>query len=150
MADEYLELNGISLHVPGAWRAASLAALLDDAPTRGSDLMLPGATGQRGRRRRRDRSVRTIPMHIFGVNNVSGTPYADRKLGLVINAEYLKANIGIAYATGNGTVTATWHRTDGSTKTAAVHVLGLIGSVKHAPYWATSSIDISVPLGVFA
>lgn len=150
MADEYLELNGVALNIAGAWRAASLAPLLDDSPLHGTNLFLPGATGRRARLRRRDESVRTIPLHVFGINNVSGTPYADRKLGLVINAEYLKANIGTASTATGSLVTATWHRTDGSTKTAQVQVGPLNGFVKQAPYWATTTFDLVIPLGVFA
>jgi hypothetical protein len=147
---EYLTVNSIDLFVDGAWRAASLAALLDAPAVRGADQGLWRATGRRGRRRYVDESVRTIPLHVFGMNDHAGVAHSDPRMGLVANAEYLQANLGIGSSSGDGSVTCVWHRRDSSTKTFSAYVVGLVGFRKQAPIWATTTLDLVVPAGAIS
>lgn len=149
LRDEYLVVNGITLCIR-AFQITSLAALLDDAPLRGDDRIVPGATGVLPYKRRRTVSVRTLPLFVDGAWDRLDAAVANPRNGLIANLEWLKANLGIALASGDGTVTAVWHRPDGSTKTAAVHVLGLIGVQKTSPATAMTTLDLSIPAGVFA
>lgn len=148
-ASEYLTVNGVILATP-AWRVLDLSALLDETDLRGDDWIIPGAAGQLPQRRTRDRSRRTFPFAVFGEQDQNGGSYANPRVGLVANVEYLRANLGVATVSAAGTVTAVWTRPDASTKSAAVHVYGPIGGRKLSPTTLLTTIDLSVPAGVFA
>lgn len=150
---EYLTLNSLDVCI-NAFQFTSLAALLDDAPLEGDDRKIPHRTdAQRyiAHRRRRGRSVRTLPLFIDGRWKWDDTAHSDPRQGLIDNVEYLQANLGIAYA-GNtsGLVTAVWHRPNASTKSAQVHVLGLIGGDKLGAITRTTTCDLSIPAGRFS
>lgn len=148
-ADEYLTVNSIPLATPG-WRALSMAPLLDDPPMRGADGLIPQASGRRPFIRRRDSDVRTFPFAVFGHFDHEGTPYDDRRMGAIENLEYLKANLGIASSSGDGTVPAVWHRRDDSEWIADVHVIGFVGARKvGGGVVIRTTLDLSIPAGIF-
>ena len=117
-----LTVNGLALNAD--WVCAyDLAPLLDDGEVRGSDRLIPHATGAVGYPRRRTVTRVDIPLWISGLVRWDGVPQADHAMALIGNVEYLRTNIGIAKQTGDGTVTASWTRPDGTVRTAAAHVI---------------------------
>lgn len=119
---EYLEVNGVPLATP-AWQITNLLPeMVSGATLRGSDIVIPHATGVLANKRRITATVKQFHMQIFPFKKWDNTAYTDRLTGLMTNTEYLTANLGLAYATGDGTVTATWHRQDATTKSASVTV----------------------------
>lgn len=100
-----------------------LSPLWDDFEIRGADTLVPHLMGEIGHRRRRTVTRKDFAFVLSGWVKYDGTPTSDRAMTLIENAEYLRAQIGIANNTGAGTVTARWERPDGSAKEAQVHVL---------------------------
>lgn len=147
--DYYLEINGVALACP-AWQVTNIGELLNDAGLRGSDRVLPGASGQRGLKRVRDVAVYTFGFEVWGERDVDGTAAADPARKLIQHMDYLKANLGFAKSTGDGTVTAIFHRGAEADLTASVHFLGFTGTQWLPPAAVRTTFDISVPGGVWA
>lgn len=120
----HLEIDGVPLATP-AWEAMDLHGLLQGADQRGSDRLLPGASGVRAYKRRPTVSKRPVRLVIFGDYDREGVAYADPFLGLVANIDYLRANVADPTGTGDGTRTAVLRLTALSSKTGPVHVEGL-------------------------
>lgn len=146
---EWLVVNGVPLSTPAWWITNLDPELLSAPAIRGDDLLVPHATGVLPNRRRITATVKQLAMVVSGNNASDGTVNSNWRTGLITNVEYLNANLGLASATGAGTVTATWHRWDGSTKTAAVHVLGLVTQPLVQRH-ISAVLTLSIPLGVFA
>lgn len=147
---EWLEVNGVSLSSK-AWRIADLGPLLGDADLKGSDEDdLWRTTGSRARPRYRAKTVYSFTIRIFGAFDPDGNPNTDPLQGLIDNAEYLKANLGAASTVDDGTVVAVWHRPDGTTRVADVHVSGPHDVQKAVFDKAEGTLTLSCPGGVFA
>lgn len=147
----YLEINGIPLATP-AWECPDLSPLLDDPQLRGADGILPYVNGGVPYRRRINPTVYTLALDVFGDQDHEGDPYDDAFEGLLTNFDYLKANLGLASETGDGTVGAIFHRGDLDQLTAEVHFLGFKGSRTSGsgtPSLLRTTFDISVPVGRF-
>lgn len=146
--DSYLVVNSVVLATP-AWRILNLDdEMSSDSDVRGQDRLIPGSAGVRAKKRRRAVTVKQFEMWIGGAYDQTGAAYSDRRMGLITNVEYLKANLGLGYATGDGTVTATWHRYDTTTKAAAVHVTHFeVSDLNKRDVKAV--LEISIPSGQF-
>lgn len=144
--DVYLELNSIALACP-AWEITNIEELFNDMSVRGSDRIMPGAAGRRALKRVVDATVFTFSFEVYGDVDVDGTPIADSAVGLIQHLDYLKANLGLADQTGDGTVPAVFHRDTESSLLADVHFLGFKGSVLSPPAFLRTTFDISVPYG---
>lgn len=144
--DYYLEINSVKLACP-AWEVTNVWVLFDDMALRGSDRILPKAAGRRAHKRVRDAQVYTLAFEVYGDVDVDGTPIADSGVGLVQHLDYLKANLGFASATGDGTVPAIFHRHTEPSLLADVHFLGFKGSSLSPPAYLKTTFDISVPYG---
>lgn len=143
----YLELNSVPLACP-AWEVTNLEVLLaDDQAVRGSDRILPGAAGRRALPRVLDATVYTLGLEIWGQVDVDGAAIADPGAGLIAHLDYLKANLGLAAGSADGTVPAELHRGSASTLIADVHFLGFKGSALTPPAFLRTTFDISVPYG---
>lgn len=146
-ATEYLEIASTPLATP-AWRITSLVPLWASADVRGTDRLLPGAAGVRPNRRRPTVTRYALNMVIWGDRSREGTPYADVRIGLDTNIEALHAAIVDPPGTDTGTRAAVWHTADGSTRTADVHVLGLVPR-ELSPRSVRATLQLSIPTGRF-
>ena len=118
-----LTVNGILLNTSTWICAYDLAPLLDDAEVRGGDRLIPHSAGVVPYPRRRTVTRIALPLWIAGAFRWDGVAQSDTVMGMIINVEYLRANLGIAKQTGDGTVVASWARPDGTTRTADAHVV---------------------------
>lgn len=151
-----LTLNGYSCFQPH-FTISDPAALLDLAELRGSDRLVPHASGVLGRRRRRTATRKDFPIALTGWCDTSGAkvPASQRHGQLVKNVETVAAALGIgedAPAGQTGTVAAVWDRSAlgvglGS-KSAAVHVLSPWRLDLHG-FVAVGVLSISIPAGRF-
>lgn len=146
-AAEYLEIASTPLATP-AWRITSLVPLWVSADLRGSDRLLPGASGVRAQRRRLTVTRKAFELVIFGRQDRTGNFYDDVREGLDANIAALQAAIVDPPGTATGTRAATWHRANGSTATADVHVLGIVPR-ELSPAAVRATLQLSIPTGRF-
>lgn len=144
----YLEVNGVKLACP-AWQVTNLAVLFDDGDVRGDDHVLPYVAGRVAVRRWRDAEVKTIGLEVVGQYDIDGTVAADPARKLVQHMAYLKANLGFASTSGDGTVVAKFFRGAEATLQTNVHMLGFKGSRWSAPAYLTTTFDMLVPSGAW-
>lgn len=144
--DLYLELNTVALACP-AWQVTNIAVLFDHPSLRGSDRTMPGAAGRRALPRVVDATVYTLGLEVWGQRDVDGAVIADPVAGLVQHLDYLRANLGLAESSGDGTVPAIFHRGTEPDLLADVHFLGFKGSALSPPAFYRTTFDISVPYG---
>lgn len=143
----WLEISGVPLAIPAFW-TRSLRQLRTRA-ARGEDQLLPGSAGYVARRRRRTGVRMAFPLVIDGAYDLDGALRSDPWAGLDANTDYLMANVVEPITTGNGTRPAVWHRSDGTTKSADVHVLSLGPPTAAGPTVDFTVLDLSVPAGRF-
>jgi len=141
----HLEINGVPLATP-AWEASDLNSLLQGPDQRGSDRLLPGASGVRPYKRRATVSKRSVRLVIFGDYDREGVAYADPFAGLVANIDYLRLNVSDPTGTGDGTRTAILRLSAVSAKTGSVHVEGLELSDDDPPT-VRAVLMLSLPTG---
>jgi hypothetical protein len=145
-----LTIGGVAMNGP-AWKVLNLYELWQPANVRGSDRIIPGATGVLAYRRRVTVTVRSLQMLISGTHDRTGAAAADRYEGLQTNVEYLVDNVVDPVGSGDGTRSAVLTMPDGSTYTEPVHVLGLeLGDVSLDGSWAKAVIELSIPSGRFS
>lgn len=146
----YLELNSIPFATP-AWEIPDLSAFLDDPALRGSDDIIPGIAGSIAHARRITTTVVTLPLDVLGTHDWNGgaIPEADQFEQLLIHMDYLKANLGLASSTGDGTVQAIYHRGDLEPLYADVHFLGFKGTSTQGKRLLRTTFDLSIPAGRF-
>lgn len=147
--DYYLEVNSIALACP-AWQVTNIGELFNDPDLRGSDRILPRAAGRRALKRRRDAVVLTFGFEVWGTRDTDGTSAADPARKLAQHMAYLKANLGFASASGDGTVTVKFYRGAEATLTTTAHFLGFKGSEWKPPAFLTTTFDLSIPSGVWS
>lgn len=145
---EYLEVNGVPLST-AAWRITDLSPLFDAPAVRGDDLLIPYRVGLKPKPRRVTARRIALPISVFGDYDADGNHNADGRIGLAANLDYLIGNLGFGLEAGDGTVPAVWHRPDGSTKTADVHVIGPLEVVPLGPIAVRGVLDLNVPAGRF-
>jgi hypothetical protein len=88
-----LTINGVDMHIDGAWNVLDPQQLWLPSAVRGANIVLDGVPGRRDYPWRNDESVYSLQMVIDGVNDVDGIPYADQWEGLELNTEYLYLNV---------------------------------------------------------
>lgn len=145
-AAEYLIVNSTPLATP-AWRLTSLVPLWSSAEVRGSDRLLPGATGVRPFRRRPTVTRLVFPGVVFGDRNREGVAYPDGRTGLHTNLDALHTAIVEPPATDAGTHAATWVK-PGTDKTADVHVVAFTPT-RLGPTSVRFTLELSIPAGRF-
>lgn len=141
---EYLEVNSVPLATM-AWWIPSLKSLRGGVRWRGSDLLVPGAPGQRARARRRDAKAFVFELVVMGGHDQYAAPQTPRQAGLDTNLDYLHANLGVG-----SLVTAVWHRWGGATKSASV--IPMIGEDVNqlTDEWVSTTLTLVCPAGQFA
>lgn len=88
-----LVINGVDLHCPG-WAVLDVRELWVQSPNyRGSNVIIPGAAGERAYPRRRDAAVYSLRMVISGVVDDVGNEYSDPWVGLEANLAMLRPAI---------------------------------------------------------
>ncbi len=145
----YLTVNSLDLSTPAYWITNLDTEMARGATLRGSDTVIPHATGVYPNKRRVTAKVLQFKMIIVGDVDNTGAAVSNYRIGLAANIAVLTAGLGLGYSTGTGTVTATFHPWTGSSTTAAVHVLSLeTDDLLHRH--ASAVLEISIPSGAFA
>lgn len=153
-SDGNLSIDGIPMKTHG-WNVLDLRPLWMPASIRGSDKILPGASGVRAYPRRPTVTEISLSMIITGEANMLGAPpvtgveHVSQALFIQLQANiaYLRANVidPISPST-DGTRTAILTMPDGSTRTGAVHVVGLTVNDMKEHIMATT-LTLSIPGG---
>lgn len=144
----YLTLNSMPCATPAWWIKNLEDEILKAPALKGGDLDLPASTGALGFPRRIAATVYQFDMTFVGYYGSDGAAQAWRA-GIVTNIREFKAGIGIASASGDGTVTATYTTFGGGTTSAAVHVVRFETQSPNKTS-IDAVLEISAPLGVFA
>lgn len=140
-ASDYLVLNSVPLATP-AWRIVGLSPLLDDAPFRWENYIVPGADGRLAGDASLDEWPLAFNMIIDGRYQDDGTLRADPVMGAVLNREQLASTTGVGTA-----VTAVWHRRNSTTRTFTVQHRGFTGSTRKT-HLIRTVLNLLVPAGV--
>lgn len=85
-----------------------------------------------------------------GVDRLGAVYATGPRRGLRTNYDYLRANLGIASQSGDGTVTGLFTPSDGGgNMTEPVTVLGFRRGPTLAGYWCRAVLSLEVPAGYF-
>lgn len=109
-----LTLNGVDMHIPGAWTILNLEELWTSTDTYGDNRPIPETTGRRALEWYEDQSTYSLLMVFAGMNDVNGTPYANYYAGLWQNFRYIKDNVVIPQPSPDYTVPGVFVAPDGS------------------------------------
>lgn len=142
--DTWVEINGVDL-ATHAWLITDLSDLLNTPDARGSNEVMPGASGRRFFRRFRDELDVVFPMSIFGDFDEDGNPIADPVQGVIDHVEYLRNSLGEFEAS---LVPLVWHLPDGTTQSADVQVLGFARMTDAGPGHLRCALRVLIPAGV--
>lgn len=154
-----LTIGGISMNRP-AWAilgddtgAGGLLQLITVAEQRGSDRIIPSATGVIAYPRRLTVTPFELRILVAGDVDSTGAPTANAQEGLAVNLNYLYTNVVAPVVSSTGTRAATLSIPGLSALTANIHVIGLRPSEYHlgssASVWE-GRLQISVPGGRFS
>ncbi len=120
---------------------------------RGSDRLLPGAPGVIAYQRRIAPTRHDLRLLVCGdVNGTTGTPYTDPAEGLAENLELIRAGILVPVASATGTRAASLTVPGMSSRTAAIHSLGMVIQsymISFCQSIAVTTLQISIPGGRF-
>ena len=153
--DGNLTLNGIPMKTH-AWTCVDLTPLWMPPTIRGSDRILPGASGVLARRRRKTVTQYALDFMVSGMSDQDGVIVAGSGNGLEefeqleFNLEYLRTNVLDVRTSPNldGTVPGVLTMPSGNLRAADVHVLGFTVNARVA-HVLQGVLDISVPSGGF-
>lgn len=142
-----LTISGISLTT--TWcKVMNLIELWLPADQRGSDRIVPGASGALAQQRRDTPTRRGLQLVIAGDVTYTGSTSGDAFERLQINLDYLRANIVAPTGTTNGTRSAVLTMPDGTTRTEDVHVTGFdLGTYAEDARWVRGVLTVSIPSG---
>jgi hypothetical protein len=142
--DRYIELAGLPLSTP-AWELLNIEVLLAGMQARGSNIVIPHASGTRARRRRRDQRTVTLEMAVTGAYDPLGAVNVDAALGLLANLEALAAALNPPATTDSlVAVTLTWR---GVTRNGFAQVEGYEVGTHASPSDVPLTIDLTFPRG---
>jgi hypothetical protein len=148
----YIVVNGVSLGIAACYvDPEDLFALLDDPPTVGENVRIPGVNGRTGYGKDQDELHVTLPVHLNGRYNVTNDTWnSNPAQGLIATRTYLRNNLGTGnLQTGDGTSVLSWHQPDGTTVVSTdAQVLGLIGWKKDGIF-AHTTLDLIIAAGAF-
>lgn len=148
---EFLEIDGVPFSTP-AWETTEASDLWSSADVRGSDVLVPGATGVRAYPRRPTVTSATVELAVVGDVRWDGVPYDDVRVGLATNCRHLEALTSRLTTAADGTRLAVLHYAPGSPvddRRGRVHVLRL-RFVRKGPMFATGQLELSIPAGYLA
>jgi len=141
-----LTIAGVSMHT-AAWDCIDLMELWFPPPTRGGNVLIPGAQGKRPYPLRADEGRYSLPMVITGVCDQVGLLNADPYLGLQQNLAALAA-VFVNDPTING-LTAALVMPDSSVLTALVQVASVKPGSRVGPVMR-ATLELVIPAGGFA
>lgn len=123
-----------------------------DFDVRGQDRILPGVPGVIAYPRRV--TVRRMDFRLLVVGDVdaAGAPVADSKEGLEANLEWIRTNFLAPVVSSTGTRTAVLTLPSGGTRTAEIHVLGVVTqsyTLQECGAVWVGTLQISIPSGRF-
>lgn len=150
--DGNLSIAGVPMRTP-AWSVLRLTPLWQGPVVRGADRILPGSPGVIPLPRRPNVTVRSLPIVITGDVDQLGVANVDPWVGYEENFDYLRSTVADPTEVGDGTVEAVLTMPSGVTRTADVHVLGLVMADPVAGadgLVARGTLDLSIPTGAFA
>lgn len=139
----HVEINDVPLSTP-AWEVLNPMELRQGPPVRGTDRLIPGATGVLPGRRRAAPARHLLQIVIRDDVDWEGNAYPDRHEGLDANLMELREQVTDPRG---DPVEAVLHLPDGSTVSAQVHVESFTWS-----YWSNGAagvIDVTVLAGSF-
>lgn len=144
----YLQVNSVPLSTH-AWRITDISPLFNMEASRGSNRLVPGKDGLNPYRRRATETRYVFELRVKGKVDEDGVAYSDSHEGLVTNLDYLRTNVAAVQSSGDGTVTAIWHRPGAlDDLTAEVHVTAF--EVRRAiSHTAWFDLEISNPSGTW-
>lgn len=146
--DHHLEIDGVPLSTP-AWEHLDIQALYAGPVTRGENRVMPGAAGQRALPWRRDLTMRTLTLAIFGDVTWEGVANDDAVDGLWANIAHLTTNIVDTPPTPDCTRTAVIKRAGHTDLTATIQVRGFEILEAYGPSSVSASLDIALMAGRF-
>lgn len=144
---EYIEIAGFKFGTRAAFTEDCEDAWLADQ--RGADILIPHAAGVLAQQRRLTVTKMAFPIVVDGSWNTDGTLAGSPRSNLTTLMDAIYSAVVAPVGSGDGTRSATWHRSDGSTKTANVHVLGFPPTKRINPWTRRCMLQISVPAGRF-
>jgi hypothetical protein len=143
---EHLSIAGVPLSTP-AWELENLQDLWSGPPTRGVDVVMPGADGVRSYPRKVDAWRVTLNLAIWGDVSWDGTANADPRAGLWNAIAHLRANAFDPVATARGTRLLELTTPAGATVAATVTVERFAVGSALTPFAVRATADIVVPEG---
>lgn len=141
-----LTINTLDMH-GYAWCVQDIRSLFIPQSYRGTNLVMPGASGRRSNRIRIDEAVRELPMFFTGHLDLDGDPYEDPLEGFHTNLAIIRETLLVP--SSGATVPATITETpDGVDWAADVQVIGF-GFMDHWPDYEEASLTLRIPQGRF-
>jgi hypothetical protein len=138
----------IPMATPG-WFHKTIAPLLDAADVRGEDRVIPHGDVI-DLPRRPTVSVRTLPMFFFGDKDIAGDDYANVRVGLRSNLEYLRSEFRTPDPPESGLRQAELHLAGGTVRYALVRVRLPFSLGAFGPTGCRGSLELEVwPPGEF-
>jgi hypothetical protein len=160
-AEGNLTIGSIDMNRP-AWAVigdergeGGLLQLWADFDVRGEDRILPSAAGVIAYPRRITATRKDLRLLVVGDVDHTGAPTVDSLIGLQNNIEYIRSNVLEPVVSTTGTRAATLLLPSGSTRTANIHVLGVVtqsygfAAGCGGAIWI-GTLQISIPAGRFA
>ena len=153
-----LTIGGISIN-RAAWAVlgdntgqGGLLPLWIYTEQRGEDRILPNAAGVIPYRRREAPTRHDLRLLITGDVDQNGAAVTDSRAGLATNLTYLETNVIQPTAATDGTRAATLTVFGAASRSANIHVLGLVPQEYHLSETSTimvATLQISIPAGRF-
>lgn len=146
-----LIIGGIVMNGP-AWDISDLTDLWFTADVRGDDRILPGVAGVIPYRRRTTVTRHDLTILVIGDVDATGAPHSDSYIGLETNISSLYTNVVTPTNTGDGTRAASLVLPSGATRTANIHILGLVKQRQFLSDYQSAleaTLQISIPAGRF-
>lgn len=160
-AEGNLTIDSVDMNRP-AWAVigdergeGGLVQLWADFDVRGEDRILPSATGVIAYPRRITAKRFDLRLLVVGDVDQAGAPTADSLIGLQANLEVIRSSVLAPVVSSTGTRSATLLMPSGGSRTAAIHVLGVVtqsyGFAEGCggAIWI-GTLQISIPAGRFA
>jgi hypothetical protein len=146
----HLVINGVNLHNPhGAWGILDPSAVAGTGNFRGGNVEIPQGDDLPFPRDHATTQY-DLPLAVAGdVDHATGATNDDPYQGVLDNLAFLKANLGFADQSGDGTVSASWVQPDGTTITTTVTMLPFQPQLLAGGH-ATGTLSFEVAAGEFA